>query len=263
LRRDVVAILDPHHDLFGELHVTFGSARLGIVEESRFAMAGGFGETDIAGNGRFVEQFAEEVLEFGGNSLGEVGAVVIHGEDDTFDEKAGIQGLADAFDGVEELAYTFEGKILSLHGHEYGIGGDEGVEGKKVERGRAVEDDHVKLVADLLKGVAEAVFAIFGVDQLDVSSDEVLGRGNHLELLDGRGLKEIWGLEVSHEKGVGALAVGVLLEAESGGGVGLGVAIDEEGTDAAGGEAGGEVDAGSGFPYSTFLVGDGNDPRHG
>ena len=41
------------------------------------------------------------------------------------------------------------------------------------------------------------------------------------------------------------------------------IAIDEEGWDAAGGEAGGEIDAGCGFPYSALLVGDGNDPRHG
>jgi hypothetical protein len=259
---DGVAILDSHHDLFGKFHVAFGSARLGIVEESRFAMAGGFGETNVAGNRRLVEKLAKEVLELGGYALGKVGAVVIHGEDDAFHEKAGIQGLADALDGVEEFTDAFEGEILGLHGHEYGIGGDKGIQRKKVERRRTVEDDDLELLANLLEGVAEAVFAIFGVDQLNIGSDEVLGRGNHLELFDGGGLKELWGFEVSHEQGVGALAVGILLKTEAGGRVGLGVAIDEEGMDAAGGEAGGEVDAGSGFPYSTFLVGDGNDPRH-
>jgi hypothetical protein len=239
LHLDGVAILDSHHDLFGELHVAFGSARLGIVEESRLSMAGSFGETNVAGNRRLVEKLAKEVLELGGYALGKVGAVVIHGEDDAFDEKAGIQGLSDAFDGIEELAYTFEGEILGLHGDEYGIGGDEGVQREEVECRRTVEDDDFKLLTNLLEGVAEAVFAIFGVDQLDIGSDEVLGRGNHLELLDGGGLKELRGFEVSHEKGVGALAIGILLEAEAGGGVGLGVAIDEEGVDAAGGEAGG------------------------
>ena len=71
------------------------------------------------------------------------------------------------------------------------------------------------------------------------------------------------GIGVAHEELVGSGALGVLEESEAGGGVGLRVAIDEEGWDSAGGEAGGEVDAGSCLPYSAFLIGDGDDPRHG
>ena len=110
--------------------------------------------------------------------------------------------------------------------------------------------------------MAEAVFAEFGVDQLDVGSDEVLGRGDDLEVLELGGLEELGGVGVAHEELIGSGALGVFDQAEAGGGVGLGVAIDEEGWDAAGGEAGGEVDAGGGLSDSAFLVGDGNDPRH-
>ena len=101
---------------------------------------------------RLVEQLAEEGLEFAGDSLGEVGAVVEHGEDDAFDEEAGIEGLADALDGVEQLADAFEGEVLGLHGDEDGVGGDQGVEGEQVERGRAVEDDDARTGCEWFAG---------------------------------------------------------------------------------------------------------------
>ena len=129
-----------------------------------------------------VEELAEEGLELAGDSLGEVGAVVEHGEDDAFDEEAGVEGLADALDGVEQFADAFQGEVLGLHGDEDGVGGDQGVEGEQVERGRTVEDDDLELVANGLQGVAEAVLAEFGVDQLDVGSDEVLGGGDDFEV---------------------------------------------------------------------------------
>ncbi len=48
-------------------------------------------------------------------------------------------------------------------------------------------------------------------------------------------------------------------EAEASGGVGLGVAVDEEGWKAFEGEGGGEVDGGGGFADSAFLIDDGDD----
>ena len=56
-----------------------------------------------------------------------------------------------------------------------------------------------------------------------------------------------------------ALRRGGTREAEAAGGVGLGVAVDEEGGDAFEGEGGGEIDGGGGFADATFLVDDGDD----
>ncbi len=130
-------------------------------------MAGGFGEADVARNRGLVEQFAEEGL----SSLDTPWARLVRSSymvrTTPSTTEAGVEGLADAFDGVEELADAFEGEVFGLHGDEDGVGGDQGVEGEQVEGGRTVEDDDVKLVANGLQGVAEAVFAEFGVDQLD------------------------------------------------------------------------------------------------
>jgi hypothetical protein len=75
-------------------------------------------------------------------------------------------------------------------------------------------------------------------------------------------LEEFGGVGVAHEELIGSGSCGVFEEAEAGGGVGLRVAIDEQRMDSAGGEAGGEVDAGGCLPNSTFLIRYGNDPRH-
>ena len=156
---DLGSVLDARHDFFGEFDIGFGTAGLGIIENCGLAMAGSFGEADITGNTGLVEQFSKVSLELTGDPLGEVGAVVIHGEGNAFDEKAGIQGLADSFDGVEEFTDAFEGEVFSLHGDEDGIGCDQGVEGEQIEGGRAVEDQNVEFVADGLQGVTKAIFA--------------------------------------------------------------------------------------------------------
>ena len=48
-------------------------------------MAGGFGEADVARDGGLEELVAEEAAEVVGDLLGEVGAVVVHGEQDAFE----------------------------------------------------------------------------------------------------------------------------------------------------------------------------------
>ena len=72
-------------ELEGQVAVGFGSAGAGVVEGYGFAVAGGFGEADVAGDDGLEELFAEEISEVVGDLLGEVGAVVVHGEQDAFE----------------------------------------------------------------------------------------------------------------------------------------------------------------------------------
>ena len=67
---------------------------------------------------------------------------------------------------------------------------------------------------------------------------------------------------IAHEDVVDRVAIVVTLDAHSGGSVGLGVAIDEEDSQAVDGEAGGEVDGGRGFTYSALLIDDPYDLTH-
>jgi len=68
---------------------------------------------------------------------------------------------------------------------------------------------------------------------------------------------------VAEEDIVDAEAGFVPREAEAPGGVGLGVAVDEEGLEAFQGDGGGEVDGGGGFADPALLVDDGDDLRRG
>ena len=53
----------------GEVAVGFGAAGAGIVEGDGFAVAGGFGEADVAGDGGVEELVAEEGAQVFGDLL--------------------------------------------------------------------------------------------------------------------------------------------------------------------------------------------------
>ena len=149
-------------DLFGELDVAFRAAGAGVVDEDGFAETGRFGQADAARDDGPEDLVAEELAEVGGHLAGEVGAVVVHGEEDAFDRAGDVEGVADPVDGIHEFGDALEGEELALDGNEDGIGGDQGVEGEEVEGGRAIDEDEVVVVADCGDAFAEAEFAVAG-----------------------------------------------------------------------------------------------------
>ena len=68
---------------------------------------------------------------------------------------------------------------------------------------------------------------------------------------------------VAHEHVVDGMAIVVALEAEAGGGVGLGVAVDQEDLEAFESEACGEIDGCGGFADSALLVDNAENLSHG
>src|ERR1700690_2370645 len=72
-------------NLFGEFDVAFRPLGSGVVGEDGFAETGRFGQADAAGDDGAENFVLEELPEVGGHLPGEVGSVVIHGEEDSFD----------------------------------------------------------------------------------------------------------------------------------------------------------------------------------
>jgi hypothetical protein len=210
----------------GQLAVGFGSAGFGVVEGYRLAVAGGFGKADVAGNVGGEELVVEEGFEVFGDLKGEVGAVVVHGEEDALEGEAGVEGLGDAVEGGHELGDAFEGEILGLHGDKESVGGYEGVEGEEVEGRGAVEEDEGVIGADRFESVAEAVFAPVLGYELEVGSDEIFAARDEGEVIDFGGDDDLVDGGVAHEEVVDALAGVVAGEAEASGGIGLGVAVN-------------------------------------
>jgi hypothetical protein len=160
-------------NLLGEFDVAFRSSGADIVSENRFAVAGGLGEANAAGNHGFEDLAGEELPEILSDHASQVGAVVEHGEEDSFNAEVMAEGIADLVNGVYELGDAFEGEELALDGDEHRVGGDQSIEGKQIEGGGAVDDDVVELSPNGLQDTAETGFAIVEVDEFDVGGDEV------------------------------------------------------------------------------------------
>lgn len=72
---------------------------MGVVGEGGEAVAGGFGEADVAGDDGIEEQVAEVLFELFADFDDEAAATVVHGADDAGYVEVGVDGLADFADG--------------------------------------------------------------------------------------------------------------------------------------------------------------------
>ena len=226
-------------------------------------MAGSFGKADVARDDGAEEAVFEVLAEGFSDLLGEVGAVIVHGEQYAFDGELGVEGSADPFEVGDEFGDAFEGEVFGLHGDDEAVRGGEGVEREQIERGGAVEDDEVEAVEDGSEGVAKTRGAVVFGSEFDVGSGEVFAAGEEGEMFDLGGKQGLFGGGAGGEEIVDGEPLVVAGKAEAGGAVGLGVAVDEENALAKKGEACGEIDGGGGFADSTFLVDDPEDFAHG
>ncbi len=134
-----------------------------VVEHDGHAVAGRFGQADIARNDGFKDLRAEKAAKVGGNLLGECGAVVVHREENAFDREGRIDRAAEAHEGVKKFCYTFERQELALNGYEDGVGCSQCIDGEKVERRRAVDEDIIVFGEDAGDGALEAVLAVLDI----------------------------------------------------------------------------------------------------
>ena len=84
---------------FRQGEVGFGAFGVGVVGERGHAVAGGFGEADVAGDDGVEEQVAEVLFELFADFDDEAAAAVVHGADDAGYVEVGVDGLADFADG--------------------------------------------------------------------------------------------------------------------------------------------------------------------
>ncbi len=91
---------------------------MNVVEEDRFSVAGSLGQADIAGNNCREDLCAEEASQICSYLAGEGCALVIHGEEDSFNRQGWVECAADAHQGVQELGDSFEREVFTLDGNE-------------------------------------------------------------------------------------------------------------------------------------------------
>ncbi len=249
----------------GEFAVGDGAGAEGIVFEDGLAEAGGLAEADGAGDDRFEDEGGEMFADFLGDLAGEVGAHVVHSQENAADVEAIVDaGLFELLDHAENLAEAFHGEIFALEGDEEIIRRGEAVHRDEAEGGRAVEDDGAEAlgVHQGAKDFAELDEVIVFLAELDFDGGEVNFGGDEKKIFLAGGENLVGGGAFA-VKGAVKAAAGFLVKAEAAGGVGLGVEVYKEGRDTAAGEAEGEVDRRGGFADAAFLVGNGeNSGRH-
>ena len=204
-------------------------------------MTGGFSETDGSGDDGAEDLFSEVGAEILTDLLAEAGAGVVHGEDNSEDGEAGVEfSLLNPFDQIENLAHSFQGKVLALDGDENLVGGDKGAGHEETNAGGAIEDDEIEsgLVAEGCEGVADTEKGVLDSGEFHFCSRQIHLGGEDLEVLLAGRLEHVDGTGIPDEDGVETFTRDDF-EPKAAGGVGLGVEIDEEDAPTGLGRAGG------------------------
>src|SRR5215213_1551390 len=96
-------VLRALNELLGQVDVRLASPRADVVEDDRLTEGGRLPQPDVAGDDAAVDLVAEMGFDLFGHLAGEVHPLVVHGESDAFDLERGVEDVADALDGVQQL----------------------------------------------------------------------------------------------------------------------------------------------------------------
>jgi hypothetical protein len=257
--------LKPGVEVDRELAVGVRAPGAGGVRGDRKAVARRLTQPDVAGDHGIQHQVSEALAHLVHHLVGEGQATVVKGEHDAGDAELGVELAAEQADGVGEQAETLQGVELALDGDDQRPGRHHRVDGEEPEARRAVEEHVVeRVVGERLERIGESLLAAGDPDQLDLRARQGDVRGYEVEAGDGRGHPSFGDRPAQHHDVVGAGGDVAAGHAQAGGGVGLGVAVDDEDAPSDLREVGCDVDHRGGLAHPALLVGDGEDQRrHG
>lgn len=215
-------------DLLCQLNIALGAFGARVVGENRLAEAGRLGEFYAAWNDGFENLVLKEFAKVGGDLAREIGAVVVHRQQDACDLDGVVKGFANPVDGIHELGNTFKGEELALNRYDRRIGCDEGVEGEEIEGGRAVDDDEVELPADIGEALTKAEFALGDIYQFEIGPGEIFIGRDDGDAIEGGRDDCVGGRGFGKKEVVGAGAAGVLGYAEAASGIALWIIVYDQ-----------------------------------
>ena len=229
----------PCNQFIGQVEISLGAFGVGVVGEGGEAVAGGFGEADVAGDDGVEEQVAEVLFELFADFYDEAAAAVVHGADDAGYVEVGIDGLADFTDGGHEVGNAFEGVVFAKHGDDDAVGGDQAVEGEQGQGRGTVDEDVVVVVGNELQGVFEADFACDFLDEFDFCAGQCAVGAQYVVAAFFAADDGVGDVGFAEDNLVNAVFDGGFVDAAACGGVALGVEVDDEDAVAFGGQGGG------------------------
>src|SRR5271155_477620 len=89
------------YNLLGELEIALRSFTMYVVEHYWLTMTGRLCQSYVSRNYGFIDLRAEEAAKVGRHLLREGSAIIVHGEEDPFDGKRGIDGAAQTHQCVQ------------------------------------------------------------------------------------------------------------------------------------------------------------------
>ena len=151
--------------------------------DHRRAVAGRFGELDASWDHGSEDEFGEVVAQLPLDVLGEAGALIVHGDQQTRQLQRRVQLTADQRQRVEELDQALERQVLRLDRDDHPIGGGEGIDRDRAERRRAVEQRVGEAIPDRAEPAPQAALRALDPRQLDRGAGEVAGGGDEPEVV--------------------------------------------------------------------------------
>lgn len=218
-------------------------------------MAGRFRQPHASWNHRFENLTLEKFAEIGRYLTGQVGPIVVHCEQNPFNLERMIESFADPIDCVHQARNAFQRKELALDRDENAVGGNKRVQRQQIECRRAIDEDELIIVADGLEPLAQHKLPLLHSDQVEVSANQILIRGQQIQPVQLRLTDALleW-LAVDQHVIDGGQTFG-LLNSEAGSRISLWIAVDQQHLDVACCKRGSKTDGGRGLSDATFLIG--------
>ena len=229
--------------------------RVGVVKDDGQSVALAFAQFDVALYHRLEYQFLEVALYLVVYLAGQTQTVVVHREQESLYLKFRIQLALDDLDGVEQFADALYCEVLALYRDDDTVGSSECVDGDESERGRAVDEDKVVLVADGCKQFLDYLLAVLEVEHLYLCSHEVYVARYDVQTSDVGGVDGIAYIYVVYDALVERRVYLLNVNTQTAGCVGLWVGVYDKYRLLQCGQRGSQVDGGGGFAHTALLVG--------
>ena len=107
------------------------------------------------------------------NLGGKVCPRVVHREDDSLDIQTWIEPLPDEIDRVDQLAQSLKRIIFTLDRNQHRVRSRHGIDRQDTQRGRAVQEYEIIIVADKIQGIPQNIFLPLNADQLNLRSRQI------------------------------------------------------------------------------------------
>ena len=101
---------------------------------------------------------------------GKIGSGIIHGKYNAFHIQIRIQSFLYQIYGMNQLAQSLQSIILTLNWHKHTVCCGHGINSQHIQGRRAVYDDKLILIFDIIYFILQNIFFSIYADQLDLRS---------------------------------------------------------------------------------------------